>query len=239
MRTSSESLEHRRRYLAALLAYQDASRVSPNRDWRTLLYLLTALNGLWEATKGRLDFASGTTHLDPLDFEDLSTAERALLALAINLFTGRGAVNVARLIGCLDSTRPGLAGPRHGYPPLPGVSGGVQPGARACTYTAAGTSGTADTRSRMTRPTAPTRPATAARRSGGSYAQTAFEKAETRLSNQNPGLQGSLLHPGLPLASLLHTRRHPTRPFTTRFRLSGQAQGSLLESPRGSFPRRR
>lgn len=105
MTPSNGPAEHEQRYRAALLAFQDASGRPPDRHWRVLLHLLTALPGLWQATRGRLDFVHGTAHLDPAEFTSLSTSERALLAIGSNLFSGRGAVDLALAIRCVDSVR--------------------------------------------------------------------------------------------------------------------------------------
>lgn len=100
-----ESNEHQQRYRAALLAYQDASGVPPDRDWRVLLHLLTALPGLWAATCGGLDYARRTAHIDPDELTFLSSSERSLLEIGLSLFSGRGTVDLARLIYSLDSVR--------------------------------------------------------------------------------------------------------------------------------------
>jgi hypothetical protein len=105
MTPSSRLTDHEQRYRAALLHDQDASGGPPDRHWRVLLHLLTALPGLWEVTRARLDFVHGTVPLNPQEVALLSTSERALLEIAINLFSGRGAVDLARSIGSLDSAR--------------------------------------------------------------------------------------------------------------------------------------
>lgn len=98
-------IEHQRRYRAALLAYQDANGAPPDRDWRVLLHLLTALPGLWAATSGGLDYARRTADLDPGELTFLSSSERSLLEIGLNLFSGRGTVDLARSIRSLDTTR--------------------------------------------------------------------------------------------------------------------------------------
>ena len=92
---------HEARFERALAEYRQTRGMEPDRHWRALLYLCTAVPSLWELVRPKLDFRHGVARLDSVRTETLSSGERALLELAKALYA-RGAVDVADLADTLD-----------------------------------------------------------------------------------------------------------------------------------------
>jgi len=94
--------DHAVRFELALLEYRQARGAEPDRNWRALLYLATALPELWERVRRHLDLHHGEADLSAVGAEALSAGERALLELAKALFAGGGPVDVAHMADVLD-----------------------------------------------------------------------------------------------------------------------------------------
>lgn len=93
---------HRARVEKALAEYRQNRGIEPDRHWRALLYLCTAVPSLWERVRPKLDFRHGVARLDSVQTETLSSGERVLLELAKALYAGSGAVDVADMTDTLD-----------------------------------------------------------------------------------------------------------------------------------------
>lgn len=93
--------EHWARYQAAAAEYRSARGLEPDRHWRALLRLATALPGLWHRVRGRLRYARGEADLPP-ELGGLSHGEACLYRLARHLYTGRGEIDLADLVDTLD-----------------------------------------------------------------------------------------------------------------------------------------
>lgn len=98
-------MDHHDDFLAALRACQTAQRCPTNREWKSLLFLLTALPGLWQAIGPALDFHCHRIHLEPDRIAALSTGEHLLLQAAMSLFDGSGRPQLAQLATYLDAPR--------------------------------------------------------------------------------------------------------------------------------------
>ncbi len=94
--------KHATRYELALIEYRQARGIEPDRHWRALLYLTTALPELWERVRRRLDMRHGEADLAAVNAQGLSSGEQALLELARALYAGGGAVDVAHMADVLD-----------------------------------------------------------------------------------------------------------------------------------------
>lgn len=74
------------RFRAAVFQFDEQAGRKPDRNWRALLRCLTASQGVWDRTKGFLDFASRTAHLSEIPLGEWSHGERLLVEVGWNLF---------------------------------------------------------------------------------------------------------------------------------------------------------
>ena len=73
-----------------------------NREWRTMLWLMTSTSGLWEAAQPHINFKRAEVEWAFVPTHLLSRSERLLFDLAQHLFTGCGPVDLAELIRVVD-----------------------------------------------------------------------------------------------------------------------------------------
>lgn len=94
------------RYKAALREYSEARRgTEPDREWKAMLLIVTAVGSLWRKVRPYIEFERGNAFLDRARQEvDLTGGEALLIDLARNLFDGGAQVDLARLADTLDGT---------------------------------------------------------------------------------------------------------------------------------------
>lgn len=93
---------HVERYRQAVAEYERARRVPPDRYWRALLRLLTALPGLWLRIRPHVDMPRGAVTAPRGLRRTLSTGEHVLLDVALCLYRGRGSVDLGAVADHLD-----------------------------------------------------------------------------------------------------------------------------------------
>lgn len=91
------------RYLEACTEYERARGEPPDRYWRALLRLTTALPGLWHRVRPGIDYRRGTVSVPRGVRQNLSSGEAVLLDAALCLYSGRGSVDLAALADRLDA----------------------------------------------------------------------------------------------------------------------------------------
>lgn len=98
-------MDHAASYREAVSACEAATGRPVDPAWAAFLYLLTSLPGLWQVSRHRLDFARRAIHIDPEADDGLTPSERLALRAGLNLFRGRGQVDLARIAWYLDDAR--------------------------------------------------------------------------------------------------------------------------------------
>lgn len=95
---------HRERYHEAVAEYELARWTQPDRYWRALLRLTTALPELWRRVRPCLDYRHGEVRIPRGVRRGLSSGEALVLDVALCLFGGRGGVDLSGLADRLDAT---------------------------------------------------------------------------------------------------------------------------------------
>jgi hypothetical protein len=86
---------YKSRFAAALADYEKSRGQPADRHWQALLYLATSDAGLWSWLRARMD--EGVDVMEINGTEQLNERQRLLLDVAVNLFQGRGQVDLARI----------------------------------------------------------------------------------------------------------------------------------------------
>jgi hypothetical protein len=86
---------YKSRFAAALADFAQARGQPADRHWQALLYLATSDAGLWSWLRARMDEGIDVTEISGT--EQLNDRQRLLLDVALNLFRGRGQVDLARI----------------------------------------------------------------------------------------------------------------------------------------------
>lgn len=81
---------HRGRFGAAMDEFRQRRGAEPERAWRALLLLTTAVPGFWERVRTHIDWEHMS--LDPATIPVASYDEVSLLRVAANLLQGQGTV---------------------------------------------------------------------------------------------------------------------------------------------------
>lgn len=94
------------RYKAALREYRKARRdAEPDRYWKAMLCVVTAVDSLWTKARPYIEFEKGNAYLDHMRRDvDLTGGEALLADLASNLFNRHANVDLAGLADTLDET---------------------------------------------------------------------------------------------------------------------------------------
>lgn len=98
-------MDHAASYREAVSACEAATGRPVDPAWAAFLYLFTSLPGLWQVTRHRLDFGRRIIRIDPEADCGLSSSERLVLQVGLNLFRGRGQVDLAKIARYLDDAR--------------------------------------------------------------------------------------------------------------------------------------
>jgi len=90
---------HLTRYAHQVHEFERFSGTDIEGNWKSLLYIATSTQHLWDCIGPHLDYAARKALLDAV--EGLNVSERLLLAIAENLYTGQGGVNLAQVAATL------------------------------------------------------------------------------------------------------------------------------------------
>lgn len=87
---------HRGRFGSAMDEFRRRRGEEPDRAWRTLVLLATAVPGFWERVREHIDWEQ--MQLDPAAVPVASFDETRLLRVAVNLLHGEGAIEPDRAV---------------------------------------------------------------------------------------------------------------------------------------------
>lgn len=114
---------HRGRFGAAMDEFRRRRGAEPDRAWRTLVLLATAVPGFWERVREHIDWEQ--MQLDPAAVPVASFDEARLLRVAANMLQGQGAIVVH---GAGDGAGVAASGSKQPTGPGQAAESGQTPG---------------------------------------------------------------------------------------------------------------